>query len=388
MELESQSLIVHHSETTTGNDEAKRVDTLALNGLRGIASISIMLHHYGIWIGDLVVPLFFVISGYLHGISDGLKYGKKHYYQRRIARILPMFYFSNFIMIPIKYFVGSWNEQPPSIMGYNTEWIYYAMTLFVCTSWFGWSNTFRLNGPSWFVSTITFFYWIFPSLFPRLQRIRDKEWWIMAMAWCRVLTCLLLNTLSTLTEGSTFQIVLSASHWRWWPPMALPVFIMGVLAGLRRKEGRPTQDAQQRMEPLHWRRKTDVMAAVIVITFILLTPLEQWGVYKVHALIYAVSPWIWLQFVQSLTFEEGTSWTYRVFTNRFALGFGRISYTLYLMHVPFRFYVKWIYRVISGVDCEKYLLRSLCIMVSIFGSFVLNRTLDEPMRRLLAPTRK
>ena len=40
-------------------------------------------------------------------------------------------------------------------------------TLTITGSWFG---PFLLNLPSWFVSTIWFFYWIFPSLLPKLQK--------------------------------------------------------------------------------------------------------------------------------------------------------------------------------------------------------------------------
>ena len=63
---------------TINKGGTERVDTLALNGLRGIASLHIMLFHYcsrayDISLGGgLLMPLFFVISGYIHGIAEGL----------------------------------------------------------------------------------------------------------------------------------------------------------------------------------------------------------------------------------------------------------------------------------------------------------------------------
>ena len=117
----------------------------------------------------------------LKKFDDGKRhFDGKNYYQRRMARPLPMFYFSNLVMIPICYFSRhpEWNEDPPTFMGnglFNTEWLFYVEMVFVCSSWFSGAKgtIYRLNGPSWFVSTIWFFYWIFPSLLPRLQRIGD-----------------------------------------------------------------------------------------------------------------------------------------------------------------------------------------------------------------------
>ena len=223
----------------------------------------------------------------------------------------------------------------------------------------------------------------------------------MAMAWLRAVPLLILAVLPSLVNDSAFSELLTLSHFRWWPPMVLPVLIMGVLAGLRRKEGVPIQDAQRRMEPHHWRRKSDAIAAVIVAFFATVSLLEYFSVMTVNWYIWeAVIPWVFLEFVQSLTFEQGRSWSYRVLTHRIALEFGRISYTLYLMHVPFKLYVEWIYNAVNGVDCQSldidtaicslwsYASVPLFIAVSIIGSFILNRSFEEPLRNWLRPARK
>ena len=153
-----------------------------------------------------------------------------------------------------------------------------------------------------------------------------QEYMIMAMAWIRAVSGIVCQIIG--------QEMSAPLYWwptHWWPPMVLPVLIMGVLAGLRRKEGRPMQDAQQKMEPRHWKLQSDAMAAVILGFFVAMAVLDYLGVVAAKWTLWeAVVPWMWLQFVQSLTFEQGSSWTYKLLTHRVTLEFGRISYTLYL----------------------------------------------------------
>ncbi len=71
----------------------------AIDGLRGLAILLVLMHHFGFfspgWAG---VDIFFVISGFL--ITRILLWTKKsphyflHFYARRALRILPLYYFS------------------------------------------------------------------------------------------------------------------------------------------------------------------------------------------------------------------------------------------------------------------------------------------------------
>lgn len=103
-----------------------------MDGLRGIAIILVMLHHFGLygqmgstifldaqikrillsgWIG---VDLFFVLSGFLiTGIlldSKGGRHFFRNFYARRFLRIFPLYYgflFGFLIVVPLLYPVGS-----------------------------------------------------------------------------------------------------------------------------------------------------------------------------------------------------------------------------------------------------------------------------------------
>ena len=90
-----------------------------INLLRGLAVSVVVLYHFFellelhnspyypfvISVGQIGVPLFFVISGYLiyrsvdYSISKkGMKTGLKQYFMHRIFRILPAYYFNFFIV--------------------------------------------------------------------------------------------------------------------------------------------------------------------------------------------------------------------------------------------------------------------------------------------------
>jgi peptidoglycan/LPS O-acetylase OafA/YrhL len=161
----------------------------ALLGLRGLVAFHIMIFHsfrYSKLRWDLVgssqMPLFFLLSGFFVAYTSGkVKYAgtpccseicdapedadpqrmdAKHFYRRRIARTLPLYYVCNVASIPL---IGSGH-------GWVTpELAAIALTLMVtCTS--SWLlMPIVLDGPSWFVSTLWFYYWCFPSLLPKLQ---------------------------------------------------------------------------------------------------------------------------------------------------------------------------------------------------------------------------
>ena len=82
---------------------------------------------------------------------------------------------------------------------------------------------FPTNGPSWTIGTLAFFYLVFPLLLPRLQRLSSSTLRALVVLlfyfqlWPLSITDL--NILSTFT---------ATSH----PLSRLPVFLMGVLAGL------------------------------------------------------------------------------------------------------------------------------------------------------------
>ena len=129
-----------------------------------------------------------------------------------------------------------------------------------------------------------------------------------------------------------------------------------------------------------------------------------------------------LEWIVSLSFDDGTSITAKIFTSKMALFLGEISYPLYLFHEPFIQYLCWInYGDISKPQCEfkaeleceeldidcgydtvdpckveweewqnKRLIPvwnvPIVVVVSLLAAVMLNRFIEEPLRKKLRPS--
>ena len=238
-----------------GGRETKATTPDPLTGLRGLASLHVMLFHYflhsrnllmilgGTHVyskihlqGSIEMPMFFILSGFSlslgYGSSKGrmgggggggsgnrLKYGR--YFRNRFARIAPIYYLSQVAFLPA-YF----HTQHPSIRhGPTTFWKTVLFTATCTNTWFSpWVNLpFYL--PAWTINTFFFFYLTFPFLLSRLERLSDIQLanLVVYLFWLQLIP---------------FGILLSIFPEYFWPLTAnplsrLPVFVMGIIAGLQ-----------------------------------------------------------------------------------------------------------------------------------------------------------
>lgn len=72
------------------------------------------------------------------------------FYQRRFARTMPLYYLTNLMAVPLVYMTNNFLDPSYAPLAY-------VAALFNVTTWVGLSMV--PNGPSWFVSTLWFFYW-------------------------------------------------------------------------------------------------------------------------------------------------------------------------------------------------------------------------------------
>ena len=65
--------------------------------------------------------------------------------------------------------VWPWPEQAKEM------WSGLLISIFALNTWLLPYENYNPNGPAWTISTLSFWYWCFPFILPRLQRLTNKE---------------------------------------------------------------------------------------------------------------------------------------------------------------------------------------------------------------------
>jgi len=176
------------------------MNTSSLFILRFVAAIIVVLFHESpvstflgtapkiLTAGPQAASFFFVLSGFTlalaHYNDDKFSVGK--YYQKRMARILPVYLIALSLWVILD--VAKGQLDPIALV----------LNIFLLQSWFP-SYPLSINAPAWFLSDLAFFYIVFPFLLALLKKystgpkgvlLTGVVFWIMTQA---VLT-VLLNT--------------------------------------------------------------------------------------------------------------------------------------------------------------------------------------------------
>lgn len=174
----------------------KRIEFPYLDGLRGLAAISVVFYHAYLFTGKtgqayaelpqlkpllgwgyLGVPLFIVLSGYVlmlpvvqrPGLSSG---GILKFLRRRAKRILPPYYGALIIsllliwLIPVMGQIGhtQWDSKIP--VTWQTTLSHFLMLHDLRSSWIG-----KINGPLWSVAVEWQIYFLMPLILLPLWRV-------------------------------------------------------------------------------------------------------------------------------------------------------------------------------------------------------------------------
>ncbi|CAE7931448.1 unnamed protein product [Symbiodinium necroappetens] len=148
------------------------------------------------------------------------------FWARRLVRLAPTYFLTNAIGVALK---AAFSTEEFD----NFTASQYVQSVLGLTSW---SFVAPVgNGLTWTISTMLFFYLCFPVLGPAVQRVPLEG--LRALAWTMYALQGLLMML-----GYTFD---TPGYWiRMWPPVRLPIFVMGICAGLSRVRGEQQRAAQ------------------------------------------------------------------------------------------------------------------------------------------------
>lgn len=340
-----QSLEPESSKTTPGPWLVK-----AHAGIRGLLAFYIMLFHAAAFStgwnlhGSALMPVFFLLAGYSLAIVYGeqqRRFNTRRYYRNRFARIAPVYYVTMLLALPLAVFGHGW--APPSDIG----WVF-ATNLFAVQMWPS-LPPLSFVGPAWTISTLAFFYLVFPWLLRWHQNQTDRSLsqWITILAVVQAVVFF----------AFSFAIAPVDPWWAFWaahawPISRLPVFDMGLVAGLLMlRQRRPDRDTAVKVmgvstdQKQRWARRVDWYAGTFAAFVIGLSALQIIGNIDLLGSwwMQGVFPYAILAVIVglSVTGREASPYTQRLLSWPVFHFLGRISLALYLIHEPIIQYVAW-----------------------------------------------
>ena len=287
----------------------------SLDGLRGVAVLSVMIYHSGaIRGGFLGVDMFFALSGFLitrlmieeHAATGAINL--REFYVRRGLRLLPALFM----------FLGVWGiyqalTLPPAF--WPVAGAYIAVVAFYVANWAGiWWYRLGIFGHTWSLAIEEQFYLVWPLaillLLRRVMRPRKAAWILLAIAAVSVIWRLDL-ALAGASERRLY----------WATDTHADGLLIGAAIAFRLYGG--TLDRFQRV--LKWLGPLSAIGLTVMLVAVAHNPYYAYGATTLAALATAVI------IVDALTERSPVT---RLLEARVLAGTGRISYALYLWHFP------------------------------------------------------
>jgi peptidoglycan/LPS O-acetylase OafA/YrhL len=215
--------------------------------------------------GGYATSTFFVLSGFILShiyigaeSRRGFKVSTSRFFIKRFSSLYPIHIFTLLLTVALTLLSSHphdtlWQTIAPRTGGVDEAVLNLIMQLLLLQAW----NPFYLsyNIPAWSISTLMFFYLVFPAFAPRLMRMSNKG--AMLFAVCAVY---LVVALVAILEKWYGIGVIGMLHTN--PLLRLPEFLAGILAyGVFVKHSDEIADAVAR----HWRYLLSFLAVTFCI---------------------------------------------------------------------------------------------------------------------------
>ncbi len=327
-------------------------DIPALTGLRGLATLWVLTHHFWEFIGFPAIAaagldlrpfiknayfgldMFFVLSGFLvvrpyvraaQGLGRMPAFGQ--YLMRRVRRVVPA-YWANVSLLALFIWAGT-GGSPMSAL----EYFGYLGFLF----WYTLPDQSLILNPVWWTLPVEWWaYFLLPPLVLALKRLPIWLWLTLVMAFV------------LWTRWSLVQHFFAGDTSFWWQPLdfrhlrsRFDQFAIGVLAAWFFERGLSADQARR----IGW-----IGLGLFAIVFI------HVGWFVPRWFEDAIRPWMYVNYTAAaipqamiiLAIAAGWRPLARCFEGRIALLAGTMSYSLYLWHFPIFVWVFKYAPVVSG----------------------------------------
>jgi peptidoglycan/LPS O-acetylase OafA/YrhL len=338
-----------------------------IDGLRTIAVVAVVLYHAQITIlgqqpfkgGFIGVDIFFVISGYLitsiilkELINTG-SFSFKHFYERRIRRILPALLVVMLASIPF-----AWMYLIPTSFIDFSKSIFYSLG-FSSNFYFHYSGQIyaAVSGllkpflHTWSLSVEEQFYIIFPITLVIILKY-SKKYLIHILFFGFVISLGLAEWTSRNYPSISFYFL----HTRMWDLLAGSILAyFEITFGHRSKN-----------------KTLNIILPKVGFLLIILT-IIFFKLYFSHPSLYTLIPIIGVCLI--IWFSEKDELITKILSTKIFVGIGLISYSLYLWHFPIFAFAR--IKNLTHTHFDKFLLILLSVILSVFTYYLI----EQPFRK-------
>ena len=295
-----------------------------LNSLRFILILMIVISHSTLpmsqglhdYLGECPVAIFFVISGFVLSLSKGEKLDKgelsnKQFFLSRIFKLYPLHLLIVAIFIPL-----DWR------LGYLGTWCQTIAHCLLVQCWIP-SHKFIavLNGSTWFISDIIFFYLIFKYLYH----------FIIRNSWKTILPILIIYMAGYILLCFSTTQDYSAGYIYFYPPFRMIDFCLGICLYKFYQSTKGQMLSEKIATGIsRWQALIVDVIVVLMIAVMYKLSIHSNPNFRCAALYWL--PSILLVFY-TVSIENGKGWLAYLLHNKILLWLGGCSFEIYLLHM-------------------------------------------------------
>lgn len=309
--------------------------------------------------GHAAVAFFFVLSGFILAYAhigkterDGCNVKATAFWRMRFARLAPAYYLALLLALPtVVHTITTYGPTWPLIAGLSS------VLLFLQVWWPPYAMLW--NYPAWSLSVECVFY----ALFPWLARVSSR--WSVAALLSMTYFLIVLVAICRETQPDPLQF------WAFFPILHLPLFVFGMALGRLYLFG-------PRLSPRGHAAMLGFGLCVLVLVFGGAWMLPGWT---------RSDPAIVLIFALIIFGGAGASSVAPLFALPGFVLLGEASYSIYILHIPFRDVWLSFTGNAMGLALPPWLNFSLYFVFLVIVSVAVYRHLETPLRRLIAGQR-
>ncbi len=377
-------------------------DLPQLTSLRFFAAFAILVLHYRDFYGPLDatvmalvvggqfgVTFFFVLSGFIMTynyettFAPGLSSKDFWRFQKfRFARIYPTYLLALLIDTPVQIMICHSVE-----LGSPVYWMSWLINVYCFQSWIPFPPfTLVWNTPSWSISTEFFFYLCFPVICFFLARFlklfTHAVWLALFVVIVSLITNMIVINQTYVVHVLNPEVSFSIQHYL--PPLRLPEFIIGCIAGRIFVEIR-SGGLQSSLFKTEFRRNMALIICFAITMVRILMPsytgpdINLWLLDNACMNIFCAIPFAGI----ILSMALGKTMLSKILAWPFLVLLGDSSYALYITHFA-GFNIRS--RMFAG-DSHTLAISLIFMFVAVVESVVLYLCFERPIRRMLRRSR-